>query len=249
MREAIKVASVVVLLFAIPAAAIVWMDEPPSPTEWLVRVLCPLAALAAMICFLRLHFQRDIVPDYLRAVTAEYLNRDGFCFAIRPETSQGICYLNAYFQNQHDQPSDCRIALRPSRRFLLGRAPIPTLEYAIHCEPAAFGVARLSMPVPGELQGKRQLFDVGASVDYPQGKGRRLRFRDGNLLYTDCQFHNRRAARLAWAGLITGHLIVSFPRRISINLPTGVKDDLPKDGIAECCTLWKLGDPPYNQTA
>jgi hypothetical protein len=161
----------------------------PGETEiaWQLRVGAPIVAIVALAPILILHFRADLAPDYLRYQIGSYFNRDGFCFAIVATSVDGIAYLDAYFQNQHSNSSIGRIALRPSRRFT-DRTNIKAVTYEIECEPAAFGFARLAIPVPQEFQGKKLTFEVGVSISYPSGKGKRLRFADGIFLRTNSNF-------------------------------------------------------------
>ena len=39
-----------------------------------------------------------------------------------------------------------------------------------------FGVARVPVPVSTEAQGKNWVFNLGVSVKYPSGRGKRLRY-------------------------------------------------------------------------
>jgi hypothetical protein len=249
MREAVKVLCVVVFLFAVPTAVIVWTDDRPSFTVSVLKYACPVLSVLAIVIFLKLHFRRDEAHDYLREHVGAYFNRGGFCFGFRPTAVDGVCWLEAYFQNQHERPCIGRIAIRPARGFFLGRAKIDTIAVEINCEPAAFGVARIAVPIPANLQGKRQSFEVGASVDYPQGKGRRLRFRDGIVLRANANFGNAFGTALTVAGALTGQIVISTPATTTLELPAAVAEDVP-DGLGpKISTLWKLGDPPLRDVA
>jgi hypothetical protein len=244
MREAIKVMWVVVFMIAAPAAAIAWIDDPPSTTAWVFRIGCPVLSVLGIGAFLKMHFRADIVPDYLRQHVGGYYNRDGFCFAPIVTASDGVCYMNAYFQNQRDTPCVGRIAIRPARGFFMNRADIDTIAINVICEPAAVGVARVALPVAAKLQGKRQSFEVGASVNYPQGKGCQLRFRDGVILRADSNFQDGVMTALAVGLVMTGHIVLTRPAMARMKLPTGVAEEIPDGLTPEIKTVWRLGDPP-----
>jgi hypothetical protein len=244
MGESIKAICVVVLMVAATLAAIAWFTGPPNPTTWGFRIGGPLLTILAIGLFLKLHFRADLAHDYLRDhVGAHYFNRDGFCFAFFATAADGIAYLDAYFQNQRDQPCVGRIALRPARGFFLTRAKIDTINYEIECAPAAFGFARLAIPIEEKLQGKRQAFEVGASVDYPNGKGQRLRFCDGLVIRANSNFGNSFYTALIVAGAATGTIVLTRPAKVTLDLPMGVAEQIPDNLAPEIKTLWRLGDP------
>jgi hypothetical protein len=249
MREAVKVLSVFVFVFAALVAAICWMDRAGGPVQQWLRYGCSALAVLAIVVFLRIHFRADLAPDYLHQHFRKYFNCSGLCFAFRTYVVERVCHLVVVYQNQQDQACLGSIALRPARGFFMGRADVEPIRIEIQCEPAAFGIAKIAIPVPGSLQGKRQMFEVGASVQYPNGKGRRLRFRDGLLLRTNADFRNAVGMALTLAGAVMGHIVWTKPANITIDLPLGVAEDVA-DGMAPGIkTLWKLGDPPLQPGA
>ena len=135
--------------------------------------------------------------------------------------------MEVYFQNQYDKPCIGRIALRPARGFFLARANIETITYEIECAPASFGFARVAMPIPEKLQGKRQSFEAGASVHYPDGKGQQLRFFDGVYLRANTNFGNAFATALTVAGAATGMIVLTSPATANVDLPARVAEEIP----------------------
>ena len=152
MGESVKSVCAVVLIVASIAAAIAWVTD-ASTLTWCFRILGPLLALGALGMILKLHFRPDLADDYLRRQTGNYFNRDGFCFAFTATAEAGVCHLNAYFQNQYDQPCVGRIAIRPARGFFLGRANIEAITFEVNCDQAAYGVASIAIPLPQKLHG------------------------------------------------------------------------------------------------
>lgn len=244
MRETLKVLCVVIFMFAAPAAALGWFDRADGAISLFLRYGCPVLALAGIVGFLKIHLRADLVPDYLYHHSGTYFNRGGFCFGIRANVIDGVCYLEVLFQNQQDEHSVGRIALRPARGFFLGRANIEPIALEIQCQPAAFGTAKVAVRIPDELQGKRQSFEVGASVDYPNGKGRTLRFRDGIVLRANSNFGNTFGTALTVAGALTGSIVWTTPTQVTIDLPPGVNDVVADASEPETQTFWKLGDQP-----
>jgi hypothetical protein len=249
MREALKVFCVVVIIFAAPAAALGWDDIAEGTRSVFLKYGCPVLVVLALAGFLKIHFRADEVPDYLHRVIRKYFIRGGFCFGFRTKVVDRVCYLVVYFQNQQDKPCVGRVALRPARGFFLNRPKIAPIAIEIECEAAAFGSIKIAVPIPEDLQGKRQAFEVGASVYYPNRKGRTLRFRDGIVLRANSDFGNAFATTLTVAGLLTGQIHWTSPATVTLNLPTEVEQDVVDESGPEVMTLWRLGDPPLEPEA
>ena len=248
MREFAKISCVLVLMVGAVAGPLAWTENRPNTITWGFRIGGPTLAILAIGVFLKLHFRADLAHDYLRDHAGTYFNRDGFGFAFVATAVDGVAYMDVYFQNQRDKPCVGRIALRPARGFFLTRAKIETITYEIECAPAAFGHARLAIPIPEKLQGKRQSFEVGASVDYPKGKGKQLRFHDGVTLRANTDFGNAFHTGLTIAAAATGMIFLSKPVTAKVDLPAGVAEDISDNLVPEIKTLWRLGDPPLDAT-
>lgn len=249
MRELAKALCVVVLLFGVPLAALAWFDGKsdflqPAIQFW--KYGLPLLCIAAIVVYMKIHFRADVAPDYLSS-HGTFINRGGFCFKVLPIVVDGVCFVSVFFQNQYENRSIGRVALRPARGFFLGRAKMKSILVEIDCGPAAFGIARVAVPLPAALQGRRQSFEVGASVEYPDGKGRQLRFRDGVTLRANSNFGNAFATGLLVAGALTGQIVYESPATLTFVLPEGVAEEIADpDELARIDTLWKLGDPPLS---
>lgn len=243
MREFLKGICVFVILVGTIAAALAWIADRQI---WGLRLALPTAVFAAVVIFLFIHFRRDEVPDYLHHFFGTFFDRDGFCFFLTANAENGICFFDLFFQNKYEQPCTGRVAVRPARN-LLRRPDIETVTHEIDCEGGAYGVARMPMPVPPSLEGTSQKFEFGASVKFPHGKGRMLRFRDGIVIRTDSEFGDKFAATARVIGFFGGMLILSKPATMTIDLPMGVKNDIPDDVQATVTTLWKPGDSAFEE--
>ncbi len=193
---------------------------------------------------MKLHFRRNEAPDYLRRVADGYFNRGGFCFAVGTEVMDGVCRVVVHFQNQRDAACVGQVAIRPARTFLLGRADLPSVAVRICCPPAAYGIARVPLPVPAAFQGQRQAFEVGASVSHPDGRGRQVRFRDGTLLRANADFGNAVGTTLTVASALIGRVHYESPAAVTLQLPVGVADELPVGLATDVETMWEWGDAP-----
>lgn len=245
MGESTKAICALLLIVGSIAAAVAWNADRPDSITWGFRIGGLILATFALGLILKLHFRADIARDYLREIAGTYFNRDGFCFAFAATNVDGIGYMDAYFQSQQDKPSVGRIAMRPAKGFM-GRANIETISYEIDCPPAGFGVARIAIPIPDGLQGQTQSFEVGASVSYPNGKGKRLRFFDGIFLRSNTNFGDSFTTTLIVAGAAAGSIVLAKPAVTTVDLPENVAEDIPKNLRPELRTLWRLGEPPLD---
>lgn len=244
MAQALTTACQLGLLLGAPASVLVWYLEPPGMIVWMLRIVFPgVTALSLGVLVGRL-LSPELSHDYLRAVVGKYFTRDGLAFALHVSDDEGIAYLNVLFQNQYDEPCIALIAVRPGRGFWMNRPAMPTLLLDIECPPAGFGAVRAPLPIPTSLQGKRVVFEVGASVDYPDGKGQRLIFHDGTQLHADHNFGDRSRKLLFWPALILT-LSVLGPESVKLRLPRYVADELAHDDVpGELAIFWQSGDPP-----
>lgn len=249
MGESTKSVCALLMIVGVIATALAWTADRPDATTWGFRIGGPITVILALGLILKLQVRADLEHDYLRPLTGTYFNRDGFCFAFVVTAVDGIAFMDAYFQTQYDRPSLGRIALRPARGFFMTRAKIDSITFEIECPPAGFGFARIAIPIPEKLQGKRQSFEVGASVRYPEGKGRRIRFHDGVFLRSNTNFGNSFGTALTVAGAATGSILLSKPATATINLPTGVIEDIPDNLVSETKTLWRMGEPALENVA
>jgi hypothetical protein len=243
MREFVKVASVLVVSAAILTIAIAWADDRPNQLTWILRFAPVFVVLAALAVFLRLHFQRDLVPDYLYATCGKYFDRDGFCFATALENMDGVCVLHTYFQNRYDRPCVGKIALRPAKEFFV-RPDMDTIAIYAQCDGGAFGVHRIAVGIPRQMQGRKVKLEVGASVTYPDGRGKMLRFREGHVLRADTDFHNSFARSMTIAGALSGAIVLTKPAATKLQIPPNVSEQIPDDIEPHTAILWRPGDEP-----
>jgi hypothetical protein len=243
MGESFKATCALLLIIALMVTAGAWYADQPGQTTWIVRIAAPVIGLLSLAVLLLVHFRRDRVPDFLLAEVGNYFNHRGFCFVVGADEAAGICRVRAWFQNQYERPCVAQIELRPQREFWLTRTGIEPIQLEIPCESAAFGLATRPIALPEKMLGKQHSFDVSASVIYPNGKGRRLRFNDGALVRTTTAFGNAFRTGLTFFGALAGHVVWMKSARVKIQLPETAAQTLPADVRTHVETLWKLGDP------
>lgn len=244
MGESTKSVCVLLMIVGAVLAAFAWTADHPDAMTWALRIGTLAAILLPLGLLLKLHYRHDLEPDYLRAVTGNYFNRDGFCFAFAVTAIERTAFMEAYFQTQRDVPCVGRIAMRPNRDFWMSRAKIDAILFEIDCQPGAFGVARMAIPIPVDRQGKQQSFEVGAAVDYPAGKGRRIRYHDGVFLRANTKFADSFRTALMIGSAVTGQIHLFEPETVTVTLPIGVADEISDPIDAQIETIWKSGDPP-----
>lgn len=249
MGGATRVDCASLMMAGVIVAGIAWMIDRPDSFVWSIRIGGAVTAILGFGLFLMVCLRRDIANDYLRSVTRTYYNRDGFCFAPVVMIEGGTAWMKVYFQSQYDKPTVARVALRPARGIFMTRAPIDPMEFEVECPPAGFGVARIPFPIPRELQGRHQSFEIGASIQYPEGKGLRIRFNEGVLLRTNADFGNTFGTVLSLAAIWAGFLVFSRPTATRMQLPVGVAKYLPQADEPEVIMMWQLGDPKLDWVA
>jgi len=252
MAQSIKAVCGLVILISIVAGAVGWLADRPDATIWKLRIGSVVAIAASVAIIALLSLRRDEVPDFLYLVNRKYFNRNGFCFALAAEKRDRLCLLCVYYQNQHENPCQAIVAFRPTSAESAGEP----ITVAIDCPPAGFGVVRVPVAVPYLEQGSKRNFQVGATVNYPEGKGRRLLKRDGFLLRTNADFTNR-LNDFVQAGMFVHapvtHTLTRGKRRPISTMPAAITfpmqvatrveevQELLKE--PEHKTLWQLGEP------
>jgi hypothetical protein len=118
----------------------------------------------------------------------------------------------------------------------------------IQCQHGAFGIVRQPLVIPLAIQGTFQTFGVSATVNYPAGKGRMLRFRDGLYVWSKPRLEGLLANALSFVGRLVDASGGSFERaKMQLILPDGVAEICTNDTPAQTQTWWKLGDPPMER--
>ena len=240
MNESIKATLGLVVAVCVLVGIMVWAIE-PSDTIWWLRIGVPLLGAACLGILIWAQTRKDKAPDFLRRLTSSYFERDGFCFAIVPQVTNGHCVMQIYFQNRYERPCTAQILVRSSCGLFSGKADISDVSLGVSCESGAFGRSTIPWPIPKNLQGRPISLDLAASVNYPGGRGTLLRYRDG--LRVGAVGINFWREGLQLAGALGGALVISRSARLKLTLPSGVSDSTSEAIAAHTEMLWKLGDP------
>lgn len=138
------------------------------------------------------------------------------------------------FQSRYLGPSLARIALRPAG------ARVASISPDIECGPAGFGVAKFPVAIPRRHQGKTVTFEIGVDANYPLGKGREVRFRNGRTIRHNSRFRSLTVVVEGFVHLLLGHLFIASPARIRLTLPADVAEDIPDGAVGESQVLWSM---------
>lgn len=243
--ETAKIAWTLVFIVATLIALIcIFHDRPDDLTRQVLAVSSIVVAIAA-IALLKRIFRVDLLPDYLSSMHKEFFNQGGFCFSIEAQARDGICHFVTHYQNQYLRPCIGRIALRPAPGFFLNRSNICSVTFEVQCDAGAFGIVSAPIAIPKEVQGKRESFELGVSVDYPNGRGKRVRFREGLVVHRDSTFRNSVGTTITVLNALIGQIEWRSPDRLTLALPNDVTEELPPSAITTSRTLWRDGDPEF----
>jgi hypothetical protein len=248
-REIIKAVSVLILIVCGVTALGVWSDDRPTDLVKQLRIGTIVGGIIGIGGLVWVYNPRDIAPDYLSRIAEPYFDRGGFCFLLDAFESDGQCYLEAHVQNRYGRPCRGQIAIRLKKPVMRGGRLMNPIVLAVDCPPAGFCVITAPIGVPAEIQGRSAIFEVGASVEYPDGRGRTLRFKDGLVIRSNTRFRNTFATTLTVLGAMGGVIVWSSPATVTLALPANVQSKVPRDTAARSEIIWQLDDPVLEHVA
>ena len=79
-------------------------------------------------------------------------------------------------------------------------------------------------------------------MDYPEGKGKIVRFREGSLIRYNAEFRNSYIRTIQAVYLLCGGFLFWFPASVTFRLPTGVAESVPPERGQHTQTLWTMGN-------
>jgi len=241
-RQVLLVCSVVAVMFGgmawlIPAAK--------EPNIWWLRIGA-LVLLAWVIGFSAwAKRRRDLAPDFLAQLSANFFEQDGFAFVVGTEVLEGVGYLCVWFQNRYERPCEAMVLVRTSERWLAPQRHLPDAKVSLTCQPGAFGKALVPWPLPLELQGRKVLLDVMARRKYPRGRGKLLRRRTGLRVGSAPQSAISDALKVLG---VLGGCHGGRAARTEIQLPRDVATTPLLTLQPHPETIWRFGDPTDRPT-
>lgn len=247
MRKIPKYILAVLLFFSALASILLWVlgDLPDldQETNHALRLGSTVIVLLCVAVILWAATRRDKAPDFLRRLFGDSFERDGFCFVVTPNLAGDVFVLNVYYQNRYARLCHARVVLM--RRTMPPSKRVPW-SMDIDCEGGAFGVARIPWSVPAPFQGASHKLVLYATVNYPQGRGKMLRFKEGGSVGAPPAkpFSFRYIMGKAVFGVFAlgGLIIGSTPATVTLNVPSGVAEWPPGQKHASAVTFWRPGD-------
>lgn len=223
------------LIASVLYGAISWLSPVGADAAfaWSVRFGTLIVGGLSLSTLLYFAAKPDPVPDFIWRLRETPFGRGGVVFVFRLVEKEGACWLAIHYQNRFAMRAVAKVVVQPSQNFNMTRNEISAVFADIACGPAAYGIVEVPLGIPRQYQGKKQLFDVGASIDYPDGQGALLRRSVGapissvetpglgNLLSS--------AVKVALSGSPPSSL--GIPTRVKLQLPTGIRDTV--EGLPE----------------
>jgi len=242
MNQSAKSLLALVILICLGASVLGWttrgIEGVPEAQFWMrASGILLLPAIALLVWA---DFRRDRVPDILRTRVKKYFERDGFCFAVLPSVKDGRFAWQVLFQNRYERPCNTLVAFRPGTGFVgFGRADLGEVRIEISCDGGGFGCATIPYGIPLAYQGKKQQFELIAVSQFPEGKGKMLRFRDGMRVGK----HHKSSADMAVTALsvLALHPHFTHPARFKLRLPERVSTEAVGEQNQQ--VLWRPGEP------
>jgi hypothetical protein len=225
MGQSLKAVVQLVGIVAAVTALIAWTDKGDAdPPTWRGRVAAPAVAAVCGALLLRNALRKDVLPDLLAQRARGYFERDGLSFAFVPAVRGRVCWMQLYFQNRYERPCRARVVMRPPVKTLgIRRLPLHTIETGVECGGASFGVKHIPWPIPQSMQGQKVRCEVGCATEYPDGRGKLVRFREGIRASPP-------------GGALTN---VGTPSTFEFTLPENVAEELPPGATPVQEILWK----------
>ncbi len=234
----VKHSALVVALLGSAIVAVTFIGNyRPQVFGGVVLLFVALAATCLAIIS-RTQRSRDMVPDYLGYSSGPVFERDGLCFTVSLEAEDRTATFSIMYQNRYDRPAAAYIALRPAG------GSVATISPRIDCGPAGFGVAKFPVAVPARHQGKSVKMEIGASVEYPLGKGREVRFRTGRGVLQDSQFRSLPLKNRALPGNSVGRILMQTAITTRLALPSNVAEYVPDEETGHAEELWSMSKNP-----
>ena len=240
MRESLQAIIAFLMIVLAMVAGAVWFSDKAQSGQilWILRVVCPVLAIALLVILIQMRQKRDLAPDYLSMNFGACFEQNGLLFHIATELKEDDSFwLLVYFQNKHENTCGVNISLHPQPP-----ARLRPITANFTSGAAAFGVAKVPI-LDASARGQRCTWEISATVHYPHGKRKQLRFKCGKSVPTNLDMKKGRSRRFG-PFLVLGLFRWKPVRTTTFQIPQRIDPNAARDAITHTTTLWKLGDPP-----
>jgi hypothetical protein len=225
-------------------AAFLWVSvvppagvDPQAVPFW--RMFSTVGAVISLTVALLFIVRWDREPDFLRgAFGSSYYEQGGFGF--RPgfefNPTAGVFEYVVYCQNRFSGPVKAVVVLDDELNEQLRFFP---KRLHVDCPGGAFAVAHVPLSIPADASGRLTQADVFCDVDYPNGRGRELRFRQGGAVQLPLGKVQRTAIQLVEFAVLQ---MITTPARVSFEWPDLLPSCEGSPGEPRFELLWSLGD-------
>ena len=241
MNQSLKSILALIILVCLGATVLGWTTRGiggvPESQFWLRMAGIPIIPALALLIWA--DFRKDRVPDLLRKNVRRYFEREGLCFAVVADASDGQFSWKILFQNRYDRPRSAHIAFRPAAGFLpFNRAKMDEVYVKVDCDGGAYGSATVPFALPPEYLGRKLKFEILAETEFPAGRGKMLRFRDG--VHVGNRYKSGADTALMALSGLTGHLHVKKQATFVCRLPEQASSESGGQIVQEI--LWRPSD-------
>lgn len=221
-----------------------WFWQPANFIVWSFRIIFPAVIIWFIYLLINYYRAKDLAPDLLAQNFGLYFERDGFCFSLCPSVENGVMIVKVGFQNRYAKPSEAHIELKLFSG-LLEKDALGQKAIDVKCPPGGYGVIKWACGVPLKYQGKKARIETGATINYSEGRGEMVRFRDGTHVGGPKLTSSLTPLKVL-LGLFIGY--ISHPAYSRFTLPINVREVLPNElEKTDLSVLWQLSiDPKTN---
>ena len=211
--KAVLGASIVIGLIG----CVTWLPDIPGTWHRTARWIALAMVLLPIPVLVWANKRSEKAPEFLWKLGATPFERDGFCFLIVPEKHENKPCLTIHYQNQYGGRCEATVGIGTTWTLFSKYPNIKGFSVGLKLQPGEYGFATFAVPFPPNIKGKTASLDVSASVKYPDGRGKLLRFRNGlEVGAADCSFWKEGLQAL---GAAAGSLIFTQPARMKLSVP------------------------------
>lgn len=231
MGESTRAVLWVIVILSTIAALILWFgyDIPDNSVVWSFRIVLPLVIAGLSFVLIRGGSKTDLAPDFLQAFFGTYFERDGMCFWVLQGVEGNSFVLHVVYQNHYDRRANLQVKIGPPVRMVRFLPKLfDGITLNVSCVGGGVGIVTGRMDVPIKHQGKKHQLKFAAATEYPEGRGRLLRFRNGRRV-TKANSRGLGSEALQLVAALVGGVFLGGVSAISAVVPVLGGRDMGRD--------------------